>query len=182
MAANMVTLPDDFELKLPSGERKMLLQMVVLRQQLLRLAMKGVNAKRASELVGVHHHTVLGIYKDPMFRKEVLGKVGGAFEDVDGAYVAQRKSLHERLAEKAETAFGVLVEMLEDKEGLPSLRAKVAMDLLDRNPETQQGHTITRISPALESEQLIQAAHIARQVDSKVTPIRKVPYGLKELA
>lgn len=169
----MAQLPDDFALSLGGFERKALLKGLVLRQQLIRLAMKGLNATRAAALVGCGKDTARGVYRDPDFRKEVLSRVDGAFVDVDNLFVETRKSIHERLAEKAEKAFDVLCDMLDSEETMPSIRMKVAHDILDRNPETQAGHTVTRLNPALGSESLVQAARIAREMDEKVTPIRR---------
>lgn len=169
----MAQLPDDFALSLSPEGRQALLKGLVLRQQLMRLAMKGLNATRASSLVGCGKDTARAIYRDPEFRKEVLGRVDGAFADVDLAFVETRKGIHERLAEKAEKAFDVLCDMLDSEETMPSIRMKVAHDILDRNPETQAGHTVTRLNPALASESLQQAARIAREMDEKVMPIRR---------
>lgn len=166
----MAQLPDDW-LALGGEEKRTLLKGLVLRQQLIRLAMKGLNATRAASVVGCAKETARGIYRDPDFRKEVVGRVDGAFGDVDLAFVEQKKSLHERLAERAERAFDQLCNLLDNEETMPSLKVKIAQDFMDRNPETQAGHTTTRLNPAFQSEALAHAARIAREVDEKVIPM-----------
>lgn len=169
----MAYLPDDFAFAAPTEERRVLLKGVVLRQQLARLAMKGLDATKAARVVGCHPATSRAVYRDPTFRREVYSKVEGAFTDVDKAFVEDKKSLHQRLAEEAESAFTELVTMLHDASTLPSIKVRIAQDFLDRNPETQAGHTITKLSPALQSEQLSAAAASAREMDSKVIPMRR---------
>lgn len=135
--------------------------------------MKGLNATRAALLVGCGKDTARGVYRDPEFRKEVLSRVDGAFVDVDAAFVETKKSLHERLAERAELAFDQLCVLLDDESTLPSIRVKIAQDFMDRNPETQAGHTVTKLGGVLQSAELVHAARIAREMDDKVMPIRR---------
>lgn len=169
----MATLPDNFAQVLESEPRTRLLQGVVLRQQLQRLAMKGLNATRAAQVVGCSKDTARAVYRDPEFRKEVIGRVDGAFADVDAAFIDQKRSLHQRLADKAEDAYEALCVMLDSQDTLPSLKAKIAMDFLDRNPETQAGHTVTKLGELVHPEQLAQAARIGREMDNKVIPMRR---------
>lgn len=169
-----VQLPDDWEtLLLDTETRRVTVRGMVARQQLVRLACKGLDATRAAKLVGMNPHTVRAIYREPAFRKEVYGKVDSAFVDVDKIFVETKKDLHELIAEQASNAFQVLKGMLEEESTLPSLKVKIAQDFLDRNPESQAGHSVTRLNPALGVESLQQAARIAREMDEKVTPIRR---------
>lgn len=164
-----LTLPLDFEARILSGESKThTLRNIVVRQQLARLAMKGINAKLASGFVGVCAATAQAIYRDPKFKAEVYGKVDGAFTDVDKAFKESKQSVHERIAARADVILDQLFEMMDDTTQLPTLRAKIMMDVLDRNPETQPGHTVTRLGGAMTPEQLAQAAQIAREMDRKI--------------
>ncbi len=168
----MPTLPENFEASLLDPEtRHVTMRGMVTRQQLLRLAMKGLNAARAARAAGLNPYTVRAIYRDPAFRKEVYGRVNGAFEEVDQAFRETKKSLHECLAEEAERAFETLRDMLADQGTMPSLKVKIAQDFLDRNPETQAGHTVMRLGVAMQGEDLAHAARIAREMDSGVIPL-----------
>jgi hypothetical protein len=173
----MPSLPDNFEALLLDPEtRHVTMRGMVTRQMLLRLAMKGLNATKAARAAGLNPYTVRAIYRDPNFRKEVYGRVDGAFDEVDKAFHETKKSLHECLAEEAEHAFETLRDMLADQQTMPSLKVKIAQDFLDRNPETQPGHTVTRFSMQMQSEELAHAARIAKEMDSGViTLMPRVP-------
>lgn len=142
------------------------------RARLLRLAANGVNAKRAAELIGVGHQTVLKEYQDPEFRRQVVRLVESAFEDVDSNFEQMQLSLHDRIRLKSEEAFQTLCELMDSKDTHEAVRMKIAQDILDRNPETQAGHTVTHNSIA-EVEELRRAAVAAREMD-KIVPIKKV--------
>lgn len=155
-----------------------LVRQAVRRVQLLRLALKGLNAKQAAQVVGCSHQTALQIYADPEFRRACLSKLEGAFAGIDDTFARSHLSLHERLAEKSTAAFEVLCTMLDSESTHPSLRVKIAQDFLDRNPETQAGYTVQ--SKKWDPQQLAEAARVAREMDDRVIPIDVVKTGTRE--
>ena len=169
-----VELPSEGTLESTAQEEgKRQIKTAVRRAQLLRLAMRGVDATTASRLVGCRPETARKVYADPAFRRLALGKVEGAFAGIDSAYFERKKGLHERLTEKCERAFEELVSILEDPSTSPVLKTKVAFGFLDRNPETQPGYTVA--SSKFDPEQLREAAQVAKEMEmvGKVVSIKK---------
>lgn len=163
-----VTLPDiEFELRPEVHQR--LLKTAVTRVQLLRLAMRGMHASEAAKQLGIHAVTARGHYADPSFRREVLGKVEGAFADIDNAFTEKQKTLHERLEEQAAKSFEELVALADQDDLHPALKVKIHQDFLNRTDESKPltGHT-TKIDPTW----LHHAAGVAKEMD-KVIEIRK---------
>lgn len=134
------------------------------------MAAQGVNAKRASELLGLGYSVVCGEYNDPSFRRQVYGLVEGAFEGVDSALANVQLSLHDRIRLKSEEAFDVLCSILDDEAENPALRAKIAVEMLDRNPESQSGTTV-RHGALVEAESLALAARAAEEMN-RVLPFK----------
>lgn len=149
-----------------------LMTQAVRRAQLLRLAMRGVTANKAAEILGCSAATARVVYSDPMFRAHCLGQLEEAFADIDTAYAEKKATMVERMGAKAEDAFNALCEMLDDPNTKVPYKIKIAQDFLDRNPETQAGH-IVRTGPLADSDKLAQAARVAREMDN-VIPIKKV--------
>lgn len=166
-------LPDSVALDVQPSQRG-LLTTAVTRTQLLRLAMKGVNATRAAELVGCSPETARRHYADPSFRKHVLGKVDDAFRDVDAAFVLEKKSLHERISEQAERSFEELQVLLQDPELGNSLKVKIHQDFLNRAEDTAQ---VTKsLSANINPDQLLIAMRTAKEMDKaviNVAPLRR---------
>lgn len=154
-----------------SGELELRPPVIARRSKLLRLAVQSVNAKRASELLGIGYQTVLAEYKDPSFRRQAHEMVESAFEGVDASLSNVQLSLHDRIRLKSEEAFDVLCNILDDEAENPALRAKIAVELLDRNPESQAGTTV-RHGALVEATDLARAARAAEEMN-KVLPIRK---------
>lgn len=155
----------------PVGEMEKRPPAVALRSRLVRLAAQRCNAARASELTGAGYSVVRNIYNDPGFRKQVFEFVEGAFEKVDGEFTQVQESLHDRIRRKSEEAFDVLCEILDDPNEMSGLRAKVALELLDRNPESQAGTTVRH--GALANDQALAIAARAAEEMNKVLPMRK---------
>lgn len=141
------------------------------RQKLLRLAAQGVNAKRAAELLGVSHQTILKEYKDREFRKQAFEMVEGAFKEVDEGFTTLQLSIHDRIRMKSEEAFEYLCQVLDDPAEDSRIRVKVATDLLDRNPETVAGTAVYK-GEQIEAEHLAAAARVAEEMN-KVIPIKR---------
>jgi hypothetical protein len=159
----LAELPEGLALRLAedefAGTRKKLLKHVVLRAQLLRVALRGVTAKEAAKIVGCGYWVARSVYADDDFRRIVLSKVEGALAYADEKFQGQQKSLHERLAEKSERAFDVLCEMLEDPSTNAGLRFRVATSFLDRNPETAPNKNVAvEHNHSFSSEELRRAA------------------------
>lgn len=154
-----------------SGELELRPPVIARRSKLLRLAAQGVTARRASELLGLGYSVVCGEYNDPSFRRQAFELVEGAFGEVDSALTNVQLSLHDRIRLKSEEAFDVLCNILDDEAENPALRAKIAVELLDRNPESQAGTTV-RHGALVEANDLARAARAAEEMN-KVLPIRK---------
>ena len=149
-----------------TGDRR-LVRSAIIRLQLERLAMRGVNATRAAELVGCHRDTSRGVYRDPRFKKKVLGKINAALGEVDQTIFKEKKDLHARLAEKCEDAFQKLCDLMEDPETSTAHQIKIAQDFLNRNPESQPGATIMKRE--FDPEQLSRAARVAKEMENVVS-------------
>lgn len=147
------------------------LTQAVRRTQLIRLALRGVTAHRAAKILGCSPSTVLATYKDPQFRQACMARLSNAFQEIDEQIAKEKRTLHERLAEKSEEAFEKLCDMLDSDSTPVHLRAKIAMDFLDRNPETQPGHTVR--TERFDPEQLAAAARTAAEMDNVIEFKRK---------
>jgi hypothetical protein len=152
-----------------------LLKSAVRRTQLLRLAMRGMDAKQAALAVGCSHAHALQVYREPEFRRQALAKVESAFASIDASFAAHKLSLHEQIEEQAERSFLNLVELL-NQDIHPSLKVKIHQDFLNRCEESQPQHKVNmghKFSP----EELQRAALTAREMDANVTPITKRRVG-----
>lgn len=164
-----LTLPADFTQQ--ADEQPKLLKQSVVRAKLVRLAQRGLNASQAARHVPYSQQVVQTIYRDPTFRREVLGRVEEALGNVDESFHIEEETLHSRLKSSADEAFRVLYDMLTDKETHPGYRMKIAQDILDRNDETMAGHQVVR--KTFDVEQLKQAARTAREMDDTLPMKRR---------
>lgn len=156
-----VEIPTQNDLTVDISTDRRLIKQSVRRAQLLRSAMRGLTAKEAAETVGCSHATALAAYRDPEFKRDVMRKVEGAFQEVDKNFVETKQTLNERLTATAERSFELLVEMLEDKETASGHRINIAQDFLNRNPETSQvNRTVT-----FNEEQLRIAGKTAKEME-----------------
>jgi hypothetical protein len=162
----VIEIPDAIleKVNAPEAGGKLMTQ-AVRRAQLLRLALRGVNAKKAAEVIGCSHATARAVYADPEFRKGCLGRLDDAFADIDASFATRKRSLIERMEEKAEVAFETLVGLLEAHDTKDVYKIKIAQDFLDRNPTTQAGHVV-RTGPLADPDKLSQAARVAREMDN----------------
>lgn len=145
----------------PLEERPRLLMTAVMRIQLLRLAMKGMNATEAAQLVGCSSATARKHYADPSFRREVMGKVDKAFEGIDQAWAGKKKSLHELIDEQAYDSFHQLVSLLQSDDLAPSVKVRVHQDFLNRCEESQQKGSLTL--QKIDVNQLMEASKVAQE-------------------
>lgn len=148
-----------------SGIETRLLTGVVLRAKALRLAMRGVTAAKAAELLGVSPAHMREIYRDPEFRKAVMARLQGAFEETDETFEEKTKTLHEMLEEQAVQSFQELVSIARDMTSSNALKARIHMDLLNRVPESAQ-RKVNIDGGVLTSSMLQQAAKAAREMDN----------------
>ncbi len=151
--------------EIPQGEVEIRPQQAVRRSKLLRLAAQGFPATRAAQILGAHAATIQREYRDPEFRKQVLALVESAFESSDLRFGEEMFTLQDRLKMKAEEAFETLCEIMDDPQNEPTVRAKVAMDLLNRVPETQSGHQV-RTGPIEDASALARAARAAEEMNN----------------
>lgn len=146
-----------------------LLSQAVRRARLLRLAQRGITAKRAAEAIGCSPGVAAEVYRDPAFRRAVLGKVDAMFAEVDAAYEQRQLTLHERITAKGDAAFDRLCMLLE-KSANEQLVAKIAMDILDRCPEA----AASAGASTLDAETLRAADESAAVMDAgNVIPMSK---------
>ncbi len=139
------------------------------RAKLLRLAAQGINARQASGIINVPYATVLSEYADPEFKVQLHALMEQAFSDVDGKFGAFNLTLHDRIRLKSEEAFQTLCELMDDDTNHPAIRARIAQDMLDRNPESQAGSVIRH--ERIEADQLALAARAAEEMNN-VLPFR----------
>jgi|SRR5580658_1309347 hypothetical protein len=155
----------------PDSELEHRPQRISRRLELLRLAMRGYSAKQAAESLEIPYSAALQEYRDREFRALAFGRLEHAFAEIDGNFEEEKKSLHERLAEKSNDAFRVLCELLEDEEVHPGVRVKIAQDMLDRNPDTMAGSVVRH--EKFDPQQLMRAAQAASEMDNVIQLKRK---------
>lgn len=153
--------------EVPEGELEYRPPKGVRRSKLLRLAAQGLPAARAAQILGCSHATTLMEYRDPEFKRQVLALVESAFESSDVRFGEEMFTLQDRLKMKAEEAFETLCEIMDDVQNEPGVRAKVAMDLLNRVPETQTGHQV-RTGAIEDATTLARAARAAEEMNNVV--------------
>lgn len=172
-------LPSDLALPASSpAPQTRLLKTAITRAQLLRLALRGLNARQASEALSISVYSARSHYADPSFRSQVMTRVEGSLAYADEKFDAQAKTLHAKLAEAGERAFDELVDMLGTKTTPLGLRVKIGLEMMDRHPEL----SATRKSEvhhthALTAGDLALAARTASEMTSdnpNIIPIRKV--------
>jgi len=150
--------------------RDRLLTTSVTKAQLLRLAMKGLNATQAAKIVGCSAETARSHYSTPDFRRAVLAKVEEAFEGIDQAFITKRKGLHEMLEEQALRSCEELIAMVEMPELHPSLKVKIHQDFLNRVEDSApQSKSTYKLDPG----ELRHAGNVAKEMDN-VIPMKKV--------
>lgn len=144
----------------------------VLYTTLIPFARRGAPAKLASELLAQPYTTVLAIYNDPAFRREVTGPMSSAFGIADNAYIAEKISLAQQIERAGQLAFDTLCEILRDTETPAAVRVTAARDLLDRNASTRAGtNSTTNINlTSIDAAKLVAAAAAARALDAHPTP------------
>lgn len=151
-----------------------LLTTSVVRTRLVRLAMRGLNAKEAAKLVGIHELSARTHYRDPDFRRAVLSRVDGAFAGTDAEFVEKSKTLTERIEEQASKSFEDLVRMLDPlqfgEKINANLRFRIHNQFLDRHAETA---TVHRSQVVIDPLQLKLAATAAGEMD-KVVEIKRI--------
>jgi hypothetical protein len=148
----------------PGEQFRGLLTSAVVRAQLLRLALKQIPAAHAAKICGVCVATAQAVYRDPEFRREVLRKVESAFGDVDAAFAAKRKGLHEMLEEQAYESCQDLIDMLQNPDLHPSLRVKINQDFLNRHEESSTIQRGFKMDPS----DLRHAAKVAQEMDNVI--------------
>lgn len=152
------------------GEPRLVRQ-VARRAWLLRLAMRGLNAKEAAAIVGCSPAVVRDMYRDDNFKAEVKRRINVALDTGDEKFVAAQLTLAEKIRRKGDKAFEILCTLLEDPDVHPATRVRIAQDLLNRNEETQAGFQVTK--KTFDTEKLRHAALVAAEMDGRVIPIRK---------
>jgi len=150
--------------------RDRLLTTSVTKAQLLRLAMKGLNATQAAKVVGCSAETARSHYATPDFRRAVLAKVEEAFEGIDLAFAERRKDLHQMLEEQAYSSCEELIAMVGNPDLHPSLKVKIHQDFLNRVEDSAQQ---TKHSYKMDANDLRQAAQVAKEMDSVIPITRK---------
>lgn len=148
--------------------KKSLLRREVQKRQILRLALRGLTAKQTSEALGIGVYTVRAWYADPEFRRVVLSKVEGALAYADETFLRQNKTLHQKIAEKSESAFEKMCEMMDSPNVSEGLRLRVCQDFLDRNPEAAKHSSVEHEHMhRFSAEELRNAAKTASEMDLK---------------
>lgn len=143
--------------------KKKLIHTTVLRMALLRLAMKGVTAKKAAEILGCNPSTARTHYADPTFKRAVYEKVREAFGEIDEAFETASKTLHERIQEQALKSFQDLVALLERNDLGHAHRIKINQDFLNRCEESQP---LAKHTTQLEPAALARASQVAREMEA----------------
>lgn len=139
------------------------LRINIIRVNLARLAMRGLTAKQAAKALNISHEQAYKHYRDPEFKRNVLGRVSEAFGASDERFAEQKLSLTELINEQAYASFFDLVALLKDPECTVSLKAKIHQDFLDR---TQEGAKHSVSTQNIDASQLAIAAKVALEITS----------------
>jgi len=159
---------NDRDLELISGPpTARQLKQSVDRVQLLRMAMRGLNASEAAKALGIGKEVALHHYRSPDFQKEVMTRVSNVFGSLDTAYNNRVLTLTERIQAQAEKSFEDLVQMLEDDKLPLHLRVKVNQDFLDRCEDTKKESQVTN-NVKIDASQLLIAAQVALEMDPRL--------------
>jgi hypothetical protein len=141
-------------------------------QELMRLLLGRYKLKECAALLGVAYPTVCARARRPDFLSKLRELDAEAWKDVDHELHVVRGALTERLVEMSSRALDHL-ERLMDEEGTDDrLRAKVCIDLMDRNAETARStksfvkSEVAFVNPLL----LKAAAQAAIEMDNHDAP------------
>lgn len=150
------------------GLDQRLLTSTVTRVQLVRYAMRGMNATEAAKLAGISEATARRHYADPEFRRLVVGRVDRAWVGSDASFNERTKSLAEKIEEQAAKSFDSLVQMLDpDTNGgvgiSDNLKFRIHTTFLDRHSETAQ---ISKGQFKIDPLQMMHAAGVAAEMDT----------------
>jgi hypothetical protein len=170
---NSTQTETDYANVLPINSDEYLLNQLVWRAKLKRLARNGMKASAAARELGISPATAQQIYNDLEFRREVMSNIHEAFEDLDEKFEEQSRTMGEKLEEGANFALDKVITLLKsDESNLTDFqRSRVAFDILDRHQDSAKVNRNMQISPKLQSEDLRRAAQGAREMDTKIRRI-----------
>ena len=168
-----VVVPARISAELAVEAEPRLLKTAVIRAQLLRCALRGLNAKQAAAVVKCSHSVALSAYSDPGFRESAMKQLNAAFEGVDAGFVEKKESWFDRLDRAADKAFEELMGMLERDNLDDAHRIKICQDFLDRTPETASQSAEHRYAH-FNAEELALAARTAEEMNQALVAMRRL--------
>jgi hypothetical protein len=138
----------------------------IKKDEILRLLLINKTTKEIAEDMRLSVNTVRDYIRDVDFQQELKAKSEPIWRRVDEELLLSKLNKTQRVAEMGDRALEVLADLLESDD--ERVQAKVASDILDRNPETSKHHHIESKSLVftMNSEDLIHAAKSAAEVDA----------------
>ena len=106
-------------------------------EELMRLIIGKYRLKECAALLSVNYSTVCGRARRPEFLQKLKELNAELYAQVDKELTAIYRNVSERVLEMSERALDKLEELLETSDD-NRLIAKIASDLLDRNPTTSK--------------------------------------------
>jgi hypothetical protein len=136
-------------------------------QELMRRLLAHYTLKECAAIFNVTYHTICRRARRPEFLQELRDLSGDTWSEVDHELRATNGLITERIIEISEKALNTLELLMDNTETQPALQAKIAMDFLDRNPETTKTRKIeSKVEHQFMNPRvLIDAAQAAREMD-----------------
>lgn len=143
-------------------------QKVLDDDELLRRLMAHYTLKECAALANVTYHTVCRRARRPEFLEQLRALNAECWSDIDNELRAVNGMMTERIIELSEKALTKLEYLLTDSTD-ERIVAKVAIDLLDRNPETSKTTKhVGKVEHTIHPEMLRRAAMAAQEMDESV--------------
>jgi DNA-binding CsgD family transcriptional regulator len=138
----------------------------IKKDEILRLLLINKNTREIAEDLKLSVHTVRDYIRDVDFQQELKKNSEVIWRRVDEELMLSKLSKTQRVAEMGDRALEVLEQLLDSED--ERVQAKVASDILDRNPETSKHHHVESksLNITLTSEDLLHAAQAAAEVDA----------------
>jgi hypothetical protein len=137
--------------------------------ELMRRLLAHYTLKECAALFNVTYHTICKRARRPEFLGQLKNLNGDMYQDVDQELRAMTGMITERVLEMSTKALDKLELLLESEGTDDRLVARIAMDFLDRNPDTSKtSKHVAKVEHAFMNPALLaRAAQAAKELDEK---------------
>jgi hypothetical protein len=148
------------------GQPVRLVTTKVKKDEILRLLLINKTTREIAEDLRLSVTTVRDYIRDVDFQQELRKNSETIWRRVDEELLLSKLNKTQRVAEMGDRALEVLADLLESED--ERVQAKVASDILDRNPETSKHHHIESksLNMIMTPEDLLHAAQAAAEVEA----------------